>query len=150
MRGRTYAQTALTFNLGHSRPHDDTSTEFHTETGPFTLVPLPQRRSSLVFVVDRAEVGNIATLSNAQLAAEIERRSHSVLGKVEVEGGRGVFPSAAATATRLARGGLNSSAKPPTSLRQSARKASTSGCVTPRPSASSWSPAIARARTSGS
>ena len=91
-------------NLGHSRPHDDTSTEFHTETGPFTLVPLPQRRSSLVFVVDRAEVGNIATLSNAQLAAEIERRSHSVLGKVEVEGGRGVFPSAAATATRLGAG----------------------------------------------
>ena len=104
MRGRAYAQTALTFNLGHSRPHDDTSTEFHTETGPFTLVPLPQRRSNLVFVVDRAEVGNIATLSDAQLAAEIERRSHSVLGKVEVEVGRGVFPLAAATATRLGAG----------------------------------------------
>jgi 2-octaprenyl-6-methoxyphenol hydroxylase len=104
MRAQTYAQTALTFNLGHSRPHDDTSTEFHTETGPFTLVPLPQRRSSLVFVVGRAEVGNIATLSDAQLAAEIERRSHSVLGKVEVEGGRGAFPLAAATATRLGAG----------------------------------------------
>lgn len=104
MRGWTYAQTALTFNLGHSRPHDDTSIEFHTETGPFTLVPLPQRRSSLVFVVDRAEVGNIATLSDAQLAAEIERRSHSVRGKVEVEGGRGVFPLAAATAARLGAG----------------------------------------------
>jgi 2-octaprenyl-6-methoxyphenol hydroxylase len=104
IRGWAYAQTALTFNLGHSRPHDDTSTEFHTETGPFTLVPLPQRRSSLVFVADRAEVGNIATLSDAQLAAEIERRSHSVLGKVEVEGGRGVFPLAAATATRLGAG----------------------------------------------
>ena len=104
IRGWTYAQTALTFNLGHSRPHDDTSIEFHTETGPFTLVPLPQRRSSLVFVVDRAEVGNIAALSDAQLAAEIERRSHSVLGKVEVEGGRGVFPLAAATAARLGAG----------------------------------------------
>ena len=50
----TYPQTALTFNLGHSRPHHDTSTEFHTETGPFTLVPLPGQRSSLVFVVDPA------------------------------------------------------------------------------------------------
>src|ERR1700730_4963020 len=36
---RSYAQTALTFNLCHSRPHGDTSTEFHTHTGPFTLVP---------------------------------------------------------------------------------------------------------------
>src|SRR5215468_58091 len=56
MRGRSYPQTALAFNLGHSRPHHDTSTEFHAEAGPFTLVPLPQRRSSLVFVVDPAEV----------------------------------------------------------------------------------------------
>jgi len=104
IRGRTYAQTALTFNLGHSRPHDDTSTEFHSATGPFTLVPLPQRRSSLVFVVDPAEVCNISTLSDAQMAAEIERRSHSVLGKIQIEGGRGIFPLAAATATRLGAG----------------------------------------------
>src|SRR2546430_8430081 len=33
MRGRTYAQTALTFNLGHSRPHHDTSSEFHAAAG---------------------------------------------------------------------------------------------------------------------
>ena len=104
IRGRTYAQTALTFNLGHSRPHDDTSTEFHTETGPFTLVPLPQRRSSLVFVVDPAEVSNISTLSDTQMGAEIERRSHSVLGKVQIEGGRGVFPLSTATAARLGSG----------------------------------------------
>jgi 2-octaprenyl-6-methoxyphenol hydroxylase len=104
VHARTYAQTALTLNLGHRRPHEDTSTEFHTETGPFTLVPLPQRRSSLVFVVDPAEVGRVSTLSDAEMAAEIERRSHSVLGKVEVEVGRGVFPLAAATATRLGAG----------------------------------------------
>src|SRR5580700_2640694 len=29
---RTYPQTALTLNLTHARPHDDTSTEFHTES----------------------------------------------------------------------------------------------------------------------
>src|SRR2546423_5942421 len=104
IRGRTYAQTALTFNLGHSRPHDDTSTEFHSATGPFTLVPLPQRRSSLVFVVDPAEVSNISTLSDAQVPAEIERRWHSGLGKVQIEGGRGVFPLSTATATRLGSG----------------------------------------------
>ena len=47
-----YPQTALTLNLAHARPHHDTATEFHTESGPFTLVPLPGRRSSLVCVLD--------------------------------------------------------------------------------------------------
>ena len=51
---RAYPQTALTLNLAHARPHHDTSTEFHTESGPFTLVPLPGRRSSLVCVLDPA------------------------------------------------------------------------------------------------
>ena len=37
----------MTFNLTHARPHHDISTEFHTEMGPFTLVPLPGQRSSL-------------------------------------------------------------------------------------------------------
>jgi len=65
---RSYAQTALTFNLGHSRPHGATSTEFHTQTGPFTLVPLPGHRSSLVFVVDPQEASTIAALSTHLLA----------------------------------------------------------------------------------
>jgi len=55
-------------------------------------------------VVDPAEVSTISMLSDAQMATEIERRSHSVLGKVEVEGDRGVFPLTAATATRLGAG----------------------------------------------
>src|SRR5262249_44394881 len=101
IRSRTYAQTALTFNLRHSRAHHDTSTEFRAERGPFTLVPLPQRRSSLVFVVDPAEVSVLSGLSDAKLAAEIERRSHSILGTIEVERGRGVFPLISATATRF-------------------------------------------------
>jgi 2-octaprenyl-6-methoxyphenol hydroxylase len=96
--GWRYPQTALTFNLRHGRPHDDTSTEFHTETGPFTLVPLPGLRSSLVFVVDPAEAATLAALPTPDLAAEIERRSHSILGKIALEPGRGAFPLATETA----------------------------------------------------
>jgi len=98
---RTYPQTALTCNLGHSRPHQDTSTEFHTKNGPFTLVPLPGQRSSLVFVVDPAEAPRLAALPDADMAAEIERRSHSILGKIDVEPGRGVFSLKVETARRF-------------------------------------------------
>ena len=47
-------QTAIVVNLRHSRPHGNFSTEFHTESGPFTLVPLAGNRSSLVWVVTPA------------------------------------------------------------------------------------------------
>jgi 2-octaprenyl-6-methoxyphenol hydroxylase len=102
VQSRSYPQIAFTLNLGHSRPHHDTSTELHTEAGPFTLVPLPGQRSSLVFVVDPAEAPRLSALADADLAQEIEQRSHSILGKVNVEPGRGLFPLAVETATRLA------------------------------------------------
>jgi 2-octaprenyl-6-methoxyphenol hydroxylase len=99
---RSYPQTALTFNLAHTRPHHDISTEFHTESGPFTLVPLPGHRSSLVWVIEPAEAKRIAALDQAALGEEIEQRSHSMLGKIAVEPGRGAFPLAIETARSFA------------------------------------------------
>ena len=102
-RRHAYPQTALTLNLAHTRPHHDTATEFHTESGPFTLVPLPGRRSSLVCVLDPARTEALAAMADAELSAEVERRSHSVLGKITVEPGRGLFPLAVETADSFAR-----------------------------------------------
>src|ERR1700716_978253 len=62
---RSYPQTALTFSLTHARPHRDVSTEFHTPQGPFTLVPLPGQRSSLVCVVAPDEAERIGALDAA-------------------------------------------------------------------------------------
>lgn len=98
---RTYPQTALTFMLAHTRPHHDISTEFHTAQGPFTLVPLPGMRSSLVCVVADDEARRLCALAPTALDAEIERRSHSILGKTHVEPGFGVFPMSIATASRF-------------------------------------------------
>jgi len=95
---RAYPQTALTFTLAHTRPHHDISTEFHTAHGPFTLVPLPVARSSLVCVVAIDEAERLGGLTGAALDAEIERRSHSILGKTHVEPGHGVFSMSVATA----------------------------------------------------
>jgi 2-octaprenyl-6-methoxyphenol hydroxylase len=100
---RAYPQTALTLNLAHARPHDDTSTEFHSESGPFTLVPLPGRRSSLVCVLDPAHADELAAMNDTELSAEIERRAHSLLGTMTVEPGRGIFPLAIETADAFAR-----------------------------------------------
>jgi len=101
-RHRGYPQTALTLNLAHERPHHDTATELHTETGPFTLVPLPGKRSSLVCVLEPAGAAELAKADDIELAAEIERRAHSLLGPMIVEPGRGLFPLAVETAVVLA------------------------------------------------
>jgi len=91
-RMRNYPQSALTLSFKHSRPHYGASTEFHTSSGPFTLVPLPENRSSLVWVLDPAEADRIRDLDDAALSLEIEQRAHSILGKVEVDENRGLFP----------------------------------------------------------
>lgn len=96
-----YKQIALTVCLKHSRPHRASSTEFHTPSGPFTLVPLPGNRSSLVWVLDAHRAEEFAELDDAALSAEIERAAHSILGKIEVEPGRGLFPLSIATARQF-------------------------------------------------
>ena len=97
-----YPQIALTLCLRHARQHHDTSTEFHTPSGPFTLVPLPGDRSSLVWVLDPIDAEELLALDDTALSAEIEAASHSILGKVEVEPGRGRFPLTRANARRFA------------------------------------------------
>lgn len=99
---REYPQVALTVCLKHARGHRDTSTEFHTPSGPFTLVPLPGNRSSLVWVLDPRHADDIAALDDAALSDEIERAAHSILGKIEIEPGRGFFPLSVGTAKRFA------------------------------------------------
>jgi 2-octaprenyl-6-methoxyphenol hydroxylase len=95
-------QTAMTFNLAHTRPHHNASTEFHTERGPFTLVPLPGQRSSLVCVVAPRTADRLIGLDADELGLELEARAHSLLGTFTVEPGRGIFPLAVSTANRFA------------------------------------------------
>ncbi|MDN5003862.1 UbiH/UbiF family hydroxylase [Bradyrhizobium sp. GCM10027634] len=91
---RDLAQTALTFNVGHSRPHRNVSTEFHTPHGPCVFVPLPGDRSSIVWVSAPAEAERLRGLSDEELSTAIEKQSHSILGRMTVAPGRNLFPLA--------------------------------------------------------
>ncbi|TPQ25006.1 2-octaprenyl-6-methoxyphenyl hydroxylase, partial [Bradyrhizobium guangdongense] len=91
---RELKQTALTFNVGHSRPHRNVSTEFHTPHGPCVFVPLPGDRSSIVWVAAPTEAERLRALSDEELSAAIEKQSHSILGRMNVEPGRNLFPLA--------------------------------------------------------
>ncbi|MFU0503725.1 UbiH/UbiF family hydroxylase [Pseudaminobacter sp. NGMCC 1.201702] len=99
---RSFPQAALILSFGHSRPHGFISTEFHTETGPFTQVPLPGSRSSLVWVVAPDTAEKLAALDDEALSLRVEERMQSMLGRVSVEPGRQIYPLSASLPTRFA------------------------------------------------
>lgn len=88
----SYDQVAVTLNIAHAAPHSHISTEFHTPSGPFTLVPLPGNRSSLVAVCRPADADFLMSLPDGALADEIERRSHAILGRVTIDSARAAWP----------------------------------------------------------
>lgn len=92
VKRRDLHQSALTFNISHSRPHQNISTEFHTPHGPCVLVPLPGNRCSVVWVSATKEAERLMSLTDEELSDATEKQSHSILGRIKVEPGRNVFP----------------------------------------------------------
>lgn len=99
---RALPQAALVLNFAHTREHGFASTEFHTETGPFTQVPLPGKRSSLVWVVRPETAKQLAALDDAALSLRIEEQMQSMLGRVTVDTGRQIYPLSTSLPRRFA------------------------------------------------
>jgi 2-octaprenyl-6-methoxyphenol hydroxylase len=102
----TYPQIAFTALLSHPKPHRNISTEFHTRSGPCTLVPLrgvenKPNRSSLVWLMSPEAAERRRALSNSELAQEIEDQVDFLLGKIEIDGPGGFFPMTGMSANRL-------------------------------------------------
>jgi 2-octaprenyl-6-methoxyphenol hydroxylase len=96
VREWTYPQVALTAMLRHEFPHDHMSTEWHTRSGPFTLVPLPARegapnRSSLVWLMSVADARRRLSKPRDELEFEIEDYAKSEFGTMQIEGEPGQF-----------------------------------------------------------
>jgi 2-octaprenyl-6-methoxyphenol hydroxylase len=100
---REFGQAALTFNVGHSRPHRNVSTEFHTPHGPCVFVPLPGERCGVVWVSAPREAERLLAISDDELSEAAETQSHSILGRLRVEPGRHLFPLAIETSAPFAR-----------------------------------------------
>jgi 2-octaprenyl-6-methoxyphenol hydroxylase len=105
-RSWTYPQAALTALLSHAKPHRNISTEFHTRTGPCTLVPLRPRadrhhRSSLVWLMSASEAERRGALAARELALEVEQQVDRLLGAMELDGPCGFFQMAGMSVARL-------------------------------------------------
>lgn len=98
----SYDQTALACNFSHAESHDNASTEFHGESGPFTTVPLPGRNSSLVWVETPDEAKRLLGLGDEAIAFAIESRLQGCLGQISNVGPRAAFPLSGMSVKRYA------------------------------------------------
>lgn len=89
---KTLPQTALAFNVTHTRPHDFVSTEFHRPHGPLTFVPLPGNCSSVVWVESPATIKRLLAMKQEKFLEEFQEQSYGILGDITEIGPIGSFP----------------------------------------------------------
>jgi 2-octaprenyl-6-methoxyphenol hydroxylase len=77
-----FDQNAMVTSFDHSGPHHDTSTERHRLGGPFTTVPLPGNRSSLVWMGFPTTIESLMELPIERLAMEVQMATHGKLGLI--------------------------------------------------------------------
>ena len=106
VREWTYPQTAIVCDFEHTLDHHDTSTEFHTPTGPFTVVPLGKLRSSLVWVEKPEFAERICATPLETLNRMVEDRMQSLLGKVKITSPVQTWPLSGMTARRFGKSRL--------------------------------------------
>lgn len=101
VREKPYPQSAITCRLTHPKDHEDVSLEFHTREGPFTFVPVGERRSALVWIMQPAKAEAMLALSREEFARRITRAASAILGAVTIEGPIAAVPMRKLVAERL-------------------------------------------------
>src|ERR1017187_7319566 len=72
--GRDYEESGILVTVRHERDHHGRAEEHFLPAGPFAILPLTGRRSSLVWTEKRAEATRIVALSEDEFHAELEQR----------------------------------------------------------------------------
>jgi 2-octaprenyl-6-methoxyphenol hydroxylase len=98
-----FDQCAMATSFSHTRPHNNTSVEWHKQAGPFAIVPLPGLHSSVVWMDRPQRIAELMALPDAELAAEIQIETHGKLGRIFDMGQRKSFPMSGRRATQFAR-----------------------------------------------
>lgn len=83
--GHEYGQSGIVTTIAHELAHEGTAYEHFRPAGPFASLPLPGRRSSLVWTETHAEAQRVKALPKAEAEAMIEAVMGSSLGRVSIE-----------------------------------------------------------------
>ena len=90
--GWDYDQSGIVVTVGHERDHQGRAEEHFLPAGPFAILPLSGKRSSLVWTERRDEAARIVALGDQEFHDELERRFGLHLGEVRALDKPRAFP----------------------------------------------------------
>ena len=90
--GWSYGQSAIVTTVGHERDHGGRAEEHFMPAGPFAILPLKERRSSIVWTETALAAERIMALPDAGFRAELERRFKLHLGEIKALDKPRAFP----------------------------------------------------------
>ncbi len=105
--GWNYGQSGIVATVEHERDHHGRAEEHFLPAGPFAILPLRGKRSSLVWTEEESEAARIVALPDDLFHAELEHRFGLHLGDIKAVGARrahplGLFVARSFVAERLA------------------------------------------------
>jgi 2-octaprenyl-6-methoxyphenol hydroxylase len=99
--GWGYGQSGVVATVRLERDHGNVAHEYFLPSGPFAILPLTDRRASLVWTESTRRGEALRTASDAAFHAHLMRRFGDFLGQVVVEGPRFAYPLSLQLAERL-------------------------------------------------
>src|SRR6266404_4224780 len=90
--GWDYDQSGIVVTVGHERDHGGRAEEHFLPAGPFAILPLTGKRSSLVWTEKRDQAARIVALRDDEFHGELERRFGLHLGEVKALDKPRAFP----------------------------------------------------------
>jgi 2-octaprenyl-6-methoxyphenol hydroxylase len=90
--GWNYDQAGIVTTIKHERDHGGRAEEHFLPAGPFAILPLKGRRSSIVWTEEKREAERIVALPDQEFHTELEKRFGLKLGDIEAVGPRRAYP----------------------------------------------------------
>jgi 2-octaprenyl-6-methoxyphenol hydroxylase len=90
--GWEYDQSGIVVTVGHERDHHGRAEEHFLPAGPFAILPLTGKRSSLVWTETRKEAARITALNEEEFHGELEQRFGLQLGEIKALDKPRAFP----------------------------------------------------------
>ncbi|BAZ43711.1 Ubiquinone biosynthesis hydroxylase, UbiH/UbiF/VisC/COQ6 family protein [Chondrocystis sp. NIES-4102] len=91
-RGWKYWQSCVAFTIKHTAPENNTAFERFSSSGPMGVLPLPGNRCQIVWTHPHAEAKALAEVEEAIFIEKLQSYLGGVLGEIELESDRLVFP----------------------------------------------------------
>ena len=101
LSGWSYEQSGVVATVGLERDHVGVAYEYFLPSGPFAILPLTERRASLVWTESTRRGEALRGAGQDLFEAHLRRRFGDFLGKVETQGPRFVYPLSFQLAERL-------------------------------------------------